>query len=147
MPPPLDHTLHYISHELAISNVLTPYDNLLFWAQARQPPNPPNPPNPPQIHKRVRASLRTLAIDHLGTVPCALLSAGQKKRVCLARLLIDESAPLWLLDEPYANLDSKGQKTLATIIEHAQRNGTIVIVARHKNAPERNLPCSQLIAL
>ncbi|MBC6444082.1 MAG: heme ABC exporter ATP-binding protein CcmA [Alphaproteobacteria bacterium GM202ARS2] len=135
---PCAHHVLYVGHELALNSALTPYDNIVFWAQARQCPSTPDV---------IRSALTAFDVAHLEAVPCALLSAGQKKRTSLAKLLIDEDAPLWLLDEPYANLDSQGQKTLQGIIENAQKKGAIIILARHENAPERALPCDQTVTL
>jgi heme exporter protein A len=73
-------------------------------------------------------------------LPCRYLSAGQKKRLGLARLLLSRR-PIWLLDEPFAALDSAGRARAAELMMAHCREGGIVIAATHDplNLPARSL--------
>jgi heme exporter protein A len=65
-------------------------------------------------------------------LPVRVLSAGQRRRVAMARVL-GMRAPLWLLDEPFTNLDAGGSETFATLIaEHVDAGGMAVVVAHHE---------------
>ena len=74
-------------------------------------------------------ALRSVGLDGYEDVPLRQLSAGQKKRVALARLLL-VPAGLWLLDEPYANLDREGITLVNRLLEvHARRGGAALITS------------------
>jgi heme exporter protein A len=77
--------------------------------------------------------VQTLGLTGVGELAERLvrsLSAGQKRRVALAGLLL-MAAPLWLLDEPTTNLDSDGARLVARLVEEHARQGGIVIAAVH----------------
>lgn len=71
-----------------------------------------------------------MGLDALLNVPAGLLSAGQKRRLALARLLVTP-ASLWLLDEPTVSLDREGCGLLEAIIDRHRQSGGLVIVATH----------------
>ena len=104
-----------------MSDSLTLFDNLAFWAHARHIAHP---------QEKIHHALVLFQLDALCHAPTILLSAGQQKRASLARLLLGDT-PLWLLDEPCAHLDDKGQQTLLNAITHAQQQGTIIVYTRH----------------
>ena len=80
-------------------------------------------------------ALIEVGLAGLGARPARTLSAGQRKRLGLARLLV-RNAPLWLLDEPYASLDNAGcARVDALIDQHADRGGA-VILSTHQQLPE-----------
>jgi len=64
-------------------------------------------------------------------LPCRYLSAGQKRRLALARLLVSQR-PLWLLDEPFAALDTSGQALVAQLMARHCGQGGILIAATHE---------------
>ncbi|ACB94822.1 heme ABC exporter ATP-binding protein CcmA [Beijerinckia indica] len=109
--------LHYIGHADAFKGTLTPIENLTFWAAMLRTDAPPLSP---------RAALGELGIEHLGDLPSAYLSAGQRRRLSLARLLV-AARPLWLLDEPTTALDQASQDVLFTLMrKHIEKGGSII---------------------
>ena len=115
----LSHQVALLGHLLGMKMELTPLQNLRFavgLGGIRQGVTP------------------TLALASVGLTgyedqPLRLLSAGQKKRVALARLLLVPAA-LWLLDEPYANLDREGIELVNRLLAtHAQRGGAALITS------------------
>ena len=67
-------------------------------------------------------------------LPAAQLSAGQQKRIALARLWISE-APLWILDEPFTAIDKKGVEVLTELFENHTKKGGMVILTSHQEVP------------
>ena len=115
--------LHYVGHMDAVKPVLSVAENVRFWAGLR-----PNGQADP-VAATARA-LETFGISHLADIPGRFLSAGQRRRVNLARI-VASPAPLWLLDEPTTALDKQAIASLeGAIIEH-QRGGGMVVLATH----------------
>ena len=75
--------------------------------------------------------MERMGLAALADVPVRMLSAGQRKRATLARLLAGD-APLWLLDEPANGLDSDGMERLAREMAAHRRNGGAILVASHQ---------------
>lgn len=109
--------LHYVGHQDAVKPLLTAAENVAVWARLRG-------------RAAVADALSHFGIAHLSTLPARLLSAGQKKRVALARLLATQ-APLWLLDEPTVSLDDDGLARLAAAIHQHCASGGLVMAATH----------------
>jgi heme exporter protein A len=110
--------LHYVGHLDAVKPALTVRENLAFWAgMAGQA-------------ARVDAALAIFGLGHLADIPGRFLSAGQKRRLNLARLAAIP-APLWLLDEPSVSLDIEAVALLAGLIAAHGRQGGLVIAASH----------------
>jgi heme exporter protein A len=77
------------------------------------------------------AALARASVAACADLPARVLSAGQRRRVTMARILCLR-APLWLLDEPYANLDAAGSQLLSVLLaEHIAQGGLAVVVAHH----------------
>lgn len=76
------------------------------------------------------ASLARVGLAHTADLPGAALSAGQKRRLALARLLC-APRPVWLLDEPTAALDAAGQELLGTIMREHRAKGGLIVAATH----------------
>ena len=76
------------------------------------------------------ATLETVGLSRQADLPCRYLSAGQKRRLALARLLTSQR-PLWLLDEPFAALDAAGQGLVAQLMLRHCGEGGIIIAATH----------------
>jgi heme exporter protein A len=110
---------HYVGHANGVKLGLTVRENAQFWSRFLG--------GAPDI---VDAVLETLHLDDIAEIPAAYLSAGQKRRLGLARLLL-VVRPLWLLDEPTAALDVASQALLATLMQHHLDGGGILIAATH----------------
>ena len=107
----------YIGHRHGLEENLSPLENLNFLSQV-------STPSPVRDGVSV---LGTLGLKTSMHVPTARLSAGQKQRVSLARLLMFD-APLWLLDEPFTALDTSSKKQLESMIDaHLDRKGAVVL--------------------
>jgi len=105
---------HFIGHLDGVKAALTAAENLEFM-RALLGGRPDG-----------RSALAALGIERLADLPAAMFSAGQKRRLALARLLI-APRPLWLLDEPLTSLDADGQAVFASLARaHLQRGGLIV---------------------
>lgn len=89
----------------------------------------------------IRAALEATGLAARRALPARRLSAGQRRRIGLARLMLDP-APIWILDEPLTALDDDGQQVLArTLARHLERGG-LALVATHQDlaiAPSRVL--------
>jgi heme exporter protein A len=112
--------LHYAGHLDAIKPLLTPRETLVFWAALRGNRAP-----------LVDPALQAFGLAPIADFPCRWLSAGQRRRLALARLVADP-APLWLLDEPTAGLDSDGEARLLAAIGRHRRAGGRVAAATHQ---------------
>jgi heme exporter protein A len=88
----------------------------------------------------VRPSLERVGLGRLSDLPCQYLSAGQKKRLALARLMLCRRA-VWLLDEPLASLDEAGKGLVAEVIAEYSAAGGIVMAATHESL---GLVCARL---
>lgn len=113
-------TIHYLGYEDALKPALSVRENLEFWAAMLGPGKGLTP----------KQALSSFAIARLLDLPAAYLSAGQKRRVALARLLLC-SRPLWLLDEPLIALDRSAQETLAAIMARHVAEGGVLVAASH----------------
>ncbi len=126
---------HYVGHADALKPSLTVYENLAFWAAFLG-----NGTAVGGGASQIEAALAQLGLARIADLPSAYLSAGQKRRVALARLLA-VPRPLWLLDEPGTALDAASQKVLnAMMLGHLDAGG-MIIAATH--AP-LGLPADEL---
>ncbi|GHU04038.1 cytochrome c biogenesis ATP-binding export protein CcmA [Alphaproteobacteria bacterium] len=114
--------LCYVGHSNGVKPLLTTEENLRFWAALHH--------RGPALEHAVRKGLGVFGLSPLAGLSARLLSAGQRRRLCLARLLTT-GAPLWLLDEPAAALDEKSAQLLETIIAAHRARGGIVVLASH----------------
>ncbi|CAA6605093.1 heme exporter subunit; ATP-binding component of ABC superfamily [Rhodospirillaceae bacterium LM-1] len=125
--------LHYVGHHDAVKPVLTVSETLHFWARLHGGDS----------ENRVLQAMERFAITRLADVPGRLLSAGQKRRVNLARL-IAAPAPLWLLDEPSVALDKASVKALEDAMAQHRAEGGMVIVSTHADI---DLPDAAILRL
>lgn len=113
--------LHYVGHLDAVKPVLSARDNLAFWAALAGVPDP---------RGAALAALERLGVAHVAEVPGRYLSAGQKRRLNLARVLA-APVPLWLLDEPTVALDRAGIRQLEAAIAEHRAGGGLVVLSTH----------------
>ncbi len=125
-------TIHYLGYDDALKPSLTVGENLEFWAQMLAAPAPSS-----QERAWLPGRLSPLdALDAYGIarlldLPAAYLSAGQKRRVALARLLLVPRA-IWLLDEPLIALDPAAQQRVVERMAAHTASGGAILVASHQ---------------
>ncbi|KJK15739.1 cytochrome c biogenesis heme-transporting ATPase CcmA [Pseudomonas sp. BIGb0427] len=113
--------LLWIGHAAGIKDVLSPEENLAWLCALHRPAAP----------AAIRTALEAVGLRGFEDVPCHTLSAGQQRRVALARLYLD-SPPLWILDEPFTALDKQGVAQLeAHLAAHCEQGGMVVLTTHH----------------
>ncbi len=110
-----------LGHSTGLYDDLTALDNVRFWARAASA----DPATAPAALERLRLDPR------LADVPVASLSAGQRRRVSIAALLVRRPR-LWLLDEPHAGLDREARDLLDDLVAEAAASGATVLFASHE---------------
>ncbi|MFG6206937.1 cytochrome c biogenesis heme-transporting ATPase CcmA [Pseudomonas retamae] len=117
----LARNLLWIGHAAGIKDLLTAEENLSWLCALRQPAN----------REAIWQALAAVGLRGFEDVPCHNLSAGQQRRVALARLYLD-SPPLWILDEPFTALDKQGVAQLEEhLAGHCERGGLVVLTTHH----------------
>jgi heme exporter protein A len=123
--------LVWLSHRVGFKDELNLIENLQFESALRA-----------SSMDKLAAVIERLGLARLTGLPFRYLSAGQQQRVALARLLLAD-ARLWLLDEPFTNLDKAGQGLVAELIAEHVDSGGLCIVASHQtldiDAPSRRV--------
>ena len=127
--------LHYVGHLDAVKPMLSVAENVSFWASLRIAKS--------ELQDHVSHALTAFGISHLADVPGRFLSAGQKRRVNMARIIAAPS-PLWLLDEPTTALDRATIDSLEEMIASHRSGGGMVVVSTHS---ELNLGSAQSLDL
>ncbi len=110
---------HYFGHLDALKPSLTVLENLQFWRAFFGPGK-----------REPLDALEVVGIDHIADLPAAYLSAGQQRRLSLARLLVSER-PLWLLDEPTSALDRASESRLTELMNAHTAGGGLILAATH----------------
>lgn len=124
---------HYVGHLDPLKPALTVTENLAFWARFLNDGHGPGVPGEQPGEARGAALTRGLAalgLADLAALPAGYLSAGQKRRLSLARVLV-APRPIWLLDEPTTALDALSQDRLQHVMQHHLDGGGIVVAATH----------------
>lgn len=116
---------HYVGHHDAIKPVLSVAENLRFWARLHDS-------HAGRAAGAVEHALERFGLAHLRDIPGKMLSAGQKRRTNLARLLAAPS-PLWLLDEPTTALDRHSIKVLEQVFAEHRAAGGMVVLSTHQD--------------
>ncbi|HVU19212.1 MAG TPA: heme ABC exporter ATP-binding protein CcmA [Rhizomicrobium sp.] len=119
----------WLGHRDAVKAQMTVRETLSFYAPLYR------------SHGNVDEAMEMVGLRHLADLPGQYLSAGQKKRVALARLKLC-SRPLWLMDEPLASLDIAGKKIAADLVAAHCANGGIAVVATHEPL---GIACERLV--
>ncbi|MDD7568913.1 MAG: cytochrome c biogenesis heme-transporting ATPase CcmA [[Actinobacillus] rossii] len=128
--------LLYLGHQSGVKPELTAWENLQFYQKIS--------------HCKQDDESLWLALEKVGLLgredlPASQLSAGQQKRIALARLWLSE-APLWILDEPFNAIDKNGVEVLTRHFERHVAQGGIVILTSHQEVPSQILQKVRLIS-
>jgi heme exporter protein A len=120
---------HYLGHRDALKPALSVIENLTFWRDFLGG----------EVFNAEK-SLGAVGLEHAAQLPAVVLSAGQRRRLSIARLLTVRR-PIWLLDEPTSALDSAGQAMFAALVQDHLARGGMIVAATH--AP-LGLPAKEL---
>jgi heme exporter protein A len=116
-----NHEVFYLGHAPAINKTLTPKENLNWFCASRGLTNT----------DQVKTVLNSFNLYGYEDMPCYLMSAGQQRRVSLARMLLSQ-AKLWIVDEPFTALDKQGVQELEALLSaHALAGGAIILTTHH----------------
>ena len=115
---PIAEQAHYLGHQDAVKPSLTVAENLSFWIDFLGGGKP------------VASALEAVGLGPLADLPAAYLSAGQRRRLSIARLAA-VARPLWLLDEPTTALDVASQVRLAEMMRAHLSGGGLIVAAAH----------------
>lgn len=112
----------YFGHAAGVKAVLTPEENLRWYAALDTSIDA----------DAIEQALTAVGLRGFEDVPCHMLSAGQNRRVSLARLYLSK-AHLWILDEPFTAIDKQGVAAKeALLLAHAQRGGAVILTTHHE---------------
>lgn len=112
---------NYVGHRDGLKTRLTALENLRFYADYL---------GEQAAASIIEAALEGFGLAALGPIPTGYLSAGQKRRLALARLLVAKR-PVWLLDEPSVSLDTASLHILTDVLAAHLKTGGIAVVATH----------------
>lgn len=110
----------YLGHLAGVKKSLTPLENL-HWFAAQQPT---------QMHPEL--ALKRVGLRGYEDTSCDQLSAGQFRRVALARLHLTQ-APVWILDEPFTAIDKSGVEMLESLLKSHQAEGGLILLTSHQD--------------
>jgi heme exporter protein A len=110
---------HYLGHQDAVKSSLSVGENLQFWSDYLG-----------ANRREIEPALEAVDLAPLAGLPAAYLSAGQRRRLSIARLVAVQR-PIWLLDEPSSALDAPSQKRLAELMRGHLAGGGMIVAAAH----------------
>lgn len=118
----LARSLLWIGHAAGIKGLLTAEENLAWLSALHRPAEA----------AQIRRALEAIGLRGFEDVACHALSAGQQRRVALARLYL-QPPPLWILDEPFTALDTQGVAQLEEhLARHCEAGGLVVLTTHHR---------------
>src|SRR5215831_384988 len=115
---PIAEQAHYLGHQDAMKTSLSVAENLRFWSEFLG------------ASHDIEPALNAVDLSSLADLPAGYLSAGQRRRLSIARL-IAVPRPIWLLDEPTSALDAPSQKLLADLMHTHLAGGGMIVAAAH----------------
>jgi heme exporter protein A len=118
----LGENCHYLGHLNSLKPALTAAENLGFWRDLD---------GPSRVGLTPAEALARVGMEAVHDLPAGYLSAGQKRRVAIARLLVS-NRPVWLADEPTAALDARSEARFAAIASQYVSSGGILLAATHQ---------------
>jgi heme exporter protein A len=123
---------HYLGHQDALKPSLTVAENLGFWSRYLGGHDGPQGSHEGTQGGREgpQGALAAVGLDGIAQLPAAYLSAGQRRRLSIARL-IAVKRPIWLLDEPTTALDTSAQARLASFMAEHLAGGGLIVAAAH----------------
>lgn len=121
--------LLYLGHFSGVKPELTALENLQFYQRISQAE---------QSEDALWNVLEKVGLLGREDLPAAQLSAGQQRRIALARLWLSY-APLWILDEPFTAIDKKGVEILTALFDEHAKQGGIVLITSHQDVPSMRL--------
>ena len=119
---------HYVGHAEALKAAMTLRETLHFWSAVYQQQGRVT------VDADFDEAAEIVGLRHALDLSVAVLSAGQRRRAGLARLLLSPR-PLWLLDEPTASLDREGEALLAALMADHLSAGGLIAAATHQDLP------------
>ncbi|AVF33634.1 cytochrome c biogenesis heme-transporting ATPase CcmA [Rahnella sikkimica] len=119
--------LLYLGHQPGIKSVLTAFENLAFCLSVSS-----SSPRGDAAADAIYQALENVGLLGYEDVTVAQMSAGQQRRVALARLWLS-NAPLWILDEPLTAIDKQGVATLIALFEQHAEQGGMVLLTTHQD--------------
>jgi heme exporter protein A len=123
---PVDNSpFHYLGHLDGVKGALSVRENLAFWRDLYGE------------QRSIEQALAAFGLDRLGDYSAGLLSAGQRRRLALARLAAI-ARPLWLLDEPTNSLDDENAAALFALVDAHRAKGGAIIMASHQRPPSES---------
>lgn len=122
----------YLGHQTGVKASLTPRENLK-WFFRLYPSSPGD----------VDWALHQVRLEGYEDVSCHALSAGQQRRVALARLYLS-TATLWILDEPFTSIDVHGVELLELLMQHHLEKGGLIVLTSHQRLGLRNVDLLEL---
>ena len=114
--------LLFLGHQPGIKSMLTPFENLQFYQAVSQASD----------RQAIWQALEQVGLVGYEDLPVAQLSAGQQRRVALARLWLSK-CPLWILDEPLTAIDKQGVLELTALFEQHAQQGGMVLLTTHQD--------------
>jgi heme exporter protein A len=112
---------HFLGHRDALKPSLTVLENTTFWSDFLGDDGRTSP----------QAALDAVGLSDLAQLPAAYLSAGQRRRLAIARL-VALKRPIWLLDEPTTTLDDTARTMVAALMSEHLRDGGLIVAATHQ---------------
>ncbi len=120
--------VHYLGHADALKSALTLRETLRFWSAVYRQEGRV------ALDSDIDEAAEIAGVGHALDLHVVVLSAGQRRRAALARLLLSPR-PLWLLDEPSSSLDSDGEALLGRLMAAHLSRGGLIVAATHQDLP------------